>query len=157
MIPTIAHSKLLQTTVMCSAAAESAKTKLWHSSGNPKGGRTPSPLNLRAQNLVMWRIFPQVAVAEDTSPLSRIFSRSSMQRWRMGLGGGGGQAFNPQSFVFFAQCLLRPKKMLGLLIIPALNGLFKTGHVKVRGLGINHTDSSFPPVELVACIRWITQ
>lgn len=57
-------------------------------------------------------------------------------------------------FVFlgggFAQCLLRPKKILGLLIISILNGLFKTGHVKVRGLEINHTDSPFPPVELVA-------
>lgn len=40
--------------------------------------------------------------------------------------------------------------MPGLLIISILNGLFKTGHVKVRGLEINHTDSSFPPVELVA-------
>lgn len=42
--------------------------------------------------------------------------------------------------------------MLGLLIISILNGLFKTGHVKVRGLEINHTDSSFPPVELVAVL-----
>lgn len=71
---------------------------------------------------------------------------------------GGGQPFNPHPFVFlffggfFAQCLLRPKKILGLLIISILNGLFKTGHVKVRGLEINHTDSPFPPVELVARI-----
>lgn len=42
--------------------------------------------------------------------------------------------------------------MLGLLIIYVLNGPFKTGHVKVRGLDINHTDSSFPPVELVATL-----
>lgn len=42
--------------------------------------------------------------------------------------------------------------MLGLLIISILNGLFKTRHVKVRGLDINHIDSSFPPVELVAAL-----
>lgn len=42
--------------------------------------------------------------------------------------------------------------MLGLLIISILNGLFKTGHVKVRGSEINHTDSSFPLVELVATL-----
>lgn len=44
--------------------------------------------------------------------------------------------------------------MLGLLIISILNGFsgLKTGHVKVRGLNINHPDSSFPPVELVAVV-----
>lgn len=42
--------------------------------------------------------------------------------------------------------------MLGLLIISTLNGLFKTGHVKVRGLEINHADSSFPLVELVVAL-----
>lgn len=47
--------------------------------------------------------------------------------------------------------------MLGLLIISIPNGLFKAGHVKVRGLEINHADSSFPPVELAgyAGVRWI--
>lgn len=68
----------------------------------------------------------------------------------------GGRPFNPHSFVFFlfflAQCLLRAKKMPGLLIISILNGLFKTGHVKVRDSEINHADSSFPPVELVAAL-----
>lgn len=42
--------------------------------------------------------------------------------------------------------------MLGLLIISILHGLFKAGHVKVRGLAINHTDSPFPSVELVAAL-----
>lgn len=42
--------------------------------------------------------------------------------------------------------------MLGFLIISVLNGLFKTDHVKVRGLGINLTDSSLPLVELVAAL-----
>lgn len=69
----------------------------------------------------------------------------------------GGLLFNPHSFVLFlfsffpfAQCLLRAKKMPGLLIISTLNGLFRKGHVKVRDSEINHADSSFPPVELVA-------
>lgn len=66
---------------------------------------------------------------------------------------GGGNAFIPHTLLFFfAQCLSRPKIMLGLLIISTLNGLLKTGHVKVRGLDINHTDSSFPTVELVATL-----
>lgn len=64
----------------------------------------------------------------------------------------GGQAFNSHSFVFLLLCLLRPKKMVGLLIISILNGLFKSGHVKVRGLDINHNDSSFLSVELVAAL-----
>lgn len=70
----------------------------------------------------------------------------------------GGILFNPHSFVlfffsfFFAQCLLRAKKMPGLLIISTLNGLFKPGHVKVRDSEINHADSSFPLVELVAAL-----
>lgn len=72
----------------------------------------------------------------------------------------GGLLFNPHSFVlflfsfffFFAQCLLRAKKMPGLLILSTLNGLFKTGHVKVRDSEINHADSSFPLVELVAAL-----
>lgn len=72
----------------------------------------------------------------------------------------GGLLFNPHSFVlfllsflfFFAQCLLKAKKMPGLLIISTLNGLFKTGHVKVRDSEINHADSSFPLVELVAAL-----
>lgn len=55
-------------------------------------------------------------------------------------------------FFFFAQCLLRAKKMPGLLILSTLNGLFKTGHVKVRDSEINHADSSFPLVELVAAL-----
>lgn len=42
--------------------------------------------------------------------------------------------------------------MPGLLIISILNGLFKTGHVKVRDSEINHADSSFPRVELVAAL-----
>lgn len=54
-------------------------------------------------------------------------------------------------FSFFTQCLLRAK-MQGLLIISTLNGLFKTGHVKVRDSEINHADSSFPLVELVAAL-----
>lgn len=62
----------------------------------------------------------------------------------------GGLPFNPHSFVFLAQCLLRAEKMPGLLIISILNGLFKTGHVKVTDSEINHADSSFPLVELVA-------
>lgn len=42
--------------------------------------------------------------------------------------------------------------MPGLLIISILNGLFKTGHVKVRDSEINHADSSLPRVELVAAL-----
>lgn len=42
--------------------------------------------------------------------------------------------------------------MPGLLIISILNGLFKTGRVKVRDSEINHADSSFPLVELVAAL-----
>lgn len=56
------------------------------------------------------------------------------------------------SFLFFAQCRLRAEKMPGLLIISTLNGLFKPGHVKVRDSEINHADSSFPLVELVAAL-----
>lgn len=70
----------------------------------------------------------------------------------------GGLLFNPHSFVlflfsfsFFAKFLLRAKKMPGSLI-STLNGFFKTGHVKVRDSEINHADSSFPLVELVAAL-----
>lgn len=42
--------------------------------------------------------------------------------------------------------------MLSLLIISTLNGLFKTGCVKVRDSEINHADSSFPLVELVSAL-----
>lgn len=86
----------------------------------------------------------------DTSPLSGTLAgaQCSGEGWARGRA-----SIQSTLFCFFARCLLRPKKMLGLLIISVLNGLFKTGHVKVRGLDINHTDSSFPPVELVAS-RW---
>lgn len=87
----------------------------------------------------------------DTSPLSETLAgaQCSGEGWAQGRATIQSTLF---CFVFFAQCLLRPKKMLGLLIISILNGLFKTGHVKVRGSEINHTDSSFPLVELVATL-----
>lgn len=97
----------------------------------------------------MWLVFPQVVVAGILPPLSGTLTGAQCS----GEGWARGRAtIQSTLFCFFALCLLRPKKMPGLLIISVLNGLFKTGHVKVRGLEINHTDSSFPPVELVAML-----
>lgn len=42
------------------------------------------------------------------------------------MGSGAGEHSIHTLLFFFAQCLLRPKKMPGLLIISVLNGLFKT-------------------------------
>lgn len=121
---------LFQTTVMCSAAAESAKTNLWRSSGNP-GHMT----NLSSGG-----------AGRDASPLSGTLAGAQCS----GEGWAWGRASIQSTLLCFL--LLRPKKMLGFLMISILNGLFKIGHVKVRGLGINLTDSSFPPVELVAVL-----
>lgn len=71
----------------------------------------------------MWLVFPQVALA-GILPLCQGLKQELNAAVNDGF--GGGRAFNPHSFVFFAQCLLRPKKMPGLLIISVLNGLFKT-------------------------------
>lgn len=41
--------------------------------------------------------------------------------------------------------------MLALLISSTLNGPFKMGHAKVRDSEINHTDGSFPLLNLWPC------
>lgn len=86
----------------------------------------------------------------DTSPLSETLAAAQCS----GEGWAQGRATIQSTLLcfFLAQCLLRAKKMPGLLIISTLNGLFKTGHVKVRDSEINHADSSFPQVELVAAL-----
>lgn len=80
-------------------------------------------------------------------PLCPLRAQYSVEGWAQGWA-----SIQPTLFCFVAQCLLRPEKMRGLLIISILNGLFRTGRVKVRGLEINHTDSSFPPVELAVVL-----
>lgn len=112
---------------MCSAAAESAKTNLWYSSGNPGHVTRLS----------------SGGAGRDTSPLSGTLAGAQCRGEGWAWGAGSHSIHTP---LFL---LLRFKKMLGSLIISIVKGLFKTGHVKVRGLGINHTDSSFPPAELV--------
>lgn len=144
---------------MCWSAAESAKTKLQHSSGNPREEEphSPTPFEFKSpkpmisQNPLashMTRL-SSGGGGKDTSPLSGTLAgaQCSGEGWVRGRA-----SIQSALLCFFAQCLLRPKKMLGLLIISILNSLFKTGHVKVRGYDINHTDSSFPPVELVAAL-----
>lgn len=115
---------------MCSAAAESAKANLHYSSGNPAHVTRLS----------------SCGADRDTSPLSETLAgvQFTGEGWAWG---AGNHSIHTLLFL-----LLRPKKMVGLLIISILKGLFKTGHVKVRGFGINPTDSSFPPVELVAVL-----
>lgn len=88
--------------------------------------------------------------ARDTSPLSETLAgvQCSGEGW---VGGAGQHSIH--TLLFFAQRPFRLKKMPGLLIISISNGLFKSGHVKVRGSDINHTDSPFPTVELVSAYR----
>lgn len=89
-------------------------------------------------------------------PFVRDFSGSSMQRWRMGSGVGNHSIHTLLFcvfcfvFLFFCSVFWGQRKWPGLLIISVLNGLFKTGRVKVRGWVINQSDNSFPLVELVA-------
>lgn len=143
--------QLLQTAIMCLAVAESAKTKLLHSFGNPKRGRAPLPyppphLQTLAQDLPEHTAghvtyLSSGGTGRDTSPLSPQFSGEGQTQGRASI----------QSTLFcfsLAQCLLRPEKKPGLLIILVLNGVFRIGHVKVRGLKINHTGSFFPQLNL---------
>ena len=77
-----------------------------------------------------------------------------MQRWRMGSGGAGRHSIHTLLFSFpFLNCVFwgQTKKMPGFTHYLRFKWAhLRRGHVKVRGWGINHADSSFPSVELVA-------
>lgn len=83
-------------------------------------------------------------------PFVRDFSRSSMQRWRMGLGAGN-HSVHTLLFCFFGTVSFEPpEKCLVYSLSPFEMGHLATGHVKVRGWVMNQIDNSFPLVELVA-------
>lgn len=82
-------------------------------------------------------------------PFVRDFSRSSMQRWRMGLGAGN-HSVHTLLFCFLLCVFWAPQKCLVYSLSPFKWAIWGRGHVKVSAWVMNQNDNSFPLVELVA-------